>query len=146
VRGNAIAGYVFGEDNLRNAEELAEAVVKGLAADRKYSEPKRNSREFFREVEKMEQKAERRGKLPEDKDFCRIGDDFGVDFLCIIDIEKVGRQSASVWARIINLDNCQLIATGEYTGLIRNPIEIEKATNALVAELTKRQIGRRAGR
>jgi len=142
-RGNAIAGYVFGEDNVRNAEELAEAVVTKLAGLRKYSEPKRKSREFFREVEKLEAKAERRGKLPEDRDFCRIGNDFGVDYLCIIDIEKAGR-GASVWARILDLDNCTIIATGEATKLIRNTEEINAVADDLVRQLSDRKIGKRS--
>jgi hypothetical protein len=145
VRGNAIAGYVFGEDNVRNAEELAEAVVNGLVNDRKYSQPKRRSAEFFREVEKAQDRAERRGKLLDDRDFCRIGDDFGVDFLCVIDIEKAGR-GASIWARVINLDNCALVATGESTALIRNTAEINKVASELVSQLTQHRVGRRSGR
>jgi hypothetical protein len=145
VRGNAIAGYVFGEDNVRNAEELAEAVVTGLVNDRKYSQPRRRSAEFFREVEKAQDRAQRRGKLLEDKDFCRIGDEFGVDYLCIIDIERAGR-GASIWARIINLDNCALVATGESTALIRNSGEINAVASQLVSQLTQHRIGRRSGR
>jgi len=125
-----------------NAEELAEAVVAKLAANRKYSEPKRKSREFFREVEKLEARAERRGQLLADKDFCKIGNDFGVEYLCVIDIEKKGR-GASIWARIIDLDKCTIIATGESTALIRNTEEINKVSDELVSELVNRKVGTR---
>jgi len=141
--GNVIAGYTFGDDNVKNGEDLAEAVVAKLAASAKYSNTGRGSRAFFREVEKLEAKSERRGKLPEDRDFCRIGGDFGVNYLCIIDIEKTGR-GASVWARILDLSNCTVVANGEFVGLVRNTAEIEKAANELSGKLLQRQIFKRS--
>jgi TolB-like protein len=139
--GNAIAAYVYGAENSANAEELAEAVVTNLANSRRYSQPRRGGREFFREADKAQQRS--RGRLLEDRDFCRIGSDFGVQFLTVIDIERAGRGN-SVWARIIDLSNCRVVATAEYTGLIRNSAEIRSAATALSAELLNTRIGRRS--
>jgi hypothetical protein len=138
--GNAIAAYVFGIDEAANGEELSEAIVTNLSSSRKYSEPRRGARGFFREVEKREDS--KRGLLS-DKDFCRIGSDYEVDYLVIIDIEKAGRGN-SVWARILNLDNCRLIATAEYTGLVRNKPEIRQAAKAISDELLNARIGKRS--
>ena len=139
-QGNAIAAYVFGAENSANAEELAEAVVNNLTADRRYAAPQRGAREFFREANRAQ--ARSRGRLLSDRDFCRIGDDFGVNFLVIIDIERQGR-SNSVWARILDLGVCRVIATAEYTGLIRNANEIRTGARALSDELLHARIGRR---
>ena len=142
-QGNAIAAYVFGAENSANAEELAEAVVNNLTADRRYAAPRRGAREFFREADRAQ--ARSRGRLLSDRDFCRIGDDFGVNFLVIIDIERQGRGN-SVWARILDLGNCQVAATAEYTGPIRNTSEIRAGARALSNELLNARIGRRGAR
>jgi len=139
--GNAVAAYVFGEENARNAEELADAVVNSLAQSAKYSKPRRGAREFFREADKLQ--ARNRGRLLDDRDFCRIGGDFEVQTLVIIDIEKAGRGN-SIWARLLDLDNCRIVGTAEYTGLIRGTAEIMQAANALSKELQNRRIGKRS--
>ena len=141
--GNSVAAYVFGVENSA-AEELAEAVVNNLTAGRRYSAPRRGARQFFREVDRT-QGAHNRGRLLSDRDFCRIGDDFGVNFLAIIDIERRGRTN-SVWARILDLGSCQVIATAEYTGLVRNAHEIREAASALSSELFNGRVANRGSR
>jgi hypothetical protein len=138
---NAVAAYVFGEENAKNAEELAEAVVNNLAQSRKYSLPRRGAREFFRAADKLQ--ARNRGRLLEDRDFCKIGGDEGVQSLVIIDIEKAGRGN-SVWARLLDLDNCRIVGTAEFTGLVRNTAEINKAASELSNELQFRRVGKRS--
>jgi hypothetical protein len=139
--GSAIAGYVFGEENSSNAEELAEAVVNNLVATSKYTQPKRGAREFFRACDK--EQARNRGKMLEDRNFCKIGGDFGVQYVVLIDIEKQGR-GISVWARILDLNNCAVVGNAEYTGLIRNNQEISKAASALSSELVHRRMNKRS--
>ncbi|MDR3012348.1 MAG: fibrobacter succinogenes major paralogous domain-containing protein [Chitinispirillales bacterium] len=139
--GDAVAAYVFGAETSANAEALAEAVVDNLVRSRNYSAPRRGAREFFREADRAQ--ARNRNRLLEDRDFCRIGSDFGVQYLCIVDIERAGRGN-SVWARVIDLGNCRVIATAEYTGLIRNTREIQTAANSLTDELLRRRIGSRS--
>lgn len=140
--GNAVAAYVFGEENSKNAEDLAEAVVNNLVGSGKYTQPRRGAREFFRAVDR--EQARNRGRMLEDRNFCRIGGDEGVQFLVIIDIEKAGRGN-SVWARLLDLDQCRIIGTAEYTGLIRNNTEIRSAAKSLTDELIHRRVGRRGG-
>jgi hypothetical protein len=142
-RGDQIAGYVFGIENAKMGEDLAEAIVDGLASLRKYSKAKRGAREFYREADKMQ--ARNRGKILDDRDFCKIGSDYGVEYLVIIDIEKAGRGN-SVWARILDLDQCRIIATGESTALIRNDAEVKKVADEIVGELQQRRIGTRGKR
>jgi len=139
--GNAVAAYVFGEENAKNAEDLADAVVTNLANSKQYSLPRRGPREFFRAADKMQ--ARNRGRLLEDRDFCKIGGDEGVQTLVIIDIEKTGRGN-SVWARLLDLDRCAIVGTAEYTGLLRNTSDIRKAANELSSELQRRRIGKRS--
>jgi hypothetical protein len=139
--GNAIAAYVFGDENAKNAEDLADAIVTNLANSAKYSQPRGGARQFFAMADREQRK--HGGKLLSDRDFCRIGGDFGVNFLCIIDIEKAGRGN-SVWARILDLTNCSVVATSEFTGLIRNSAEVTTAANNMTTELLKRNIGKRS--
>jgi len=138
---NAVAAYVFGEENTGRAEELAEAVVNNLAQSRKYSLPRRGAREFYRAADRLQ--ARNRGKLLEDRDFCRIGGDEGVQTLVIIDIDRSGR-TLSVWARLLDLDNCRIVGTAEYTGFIRNSSDIRRAADELAGELQYRRIGKRS--
>jgi len=144
-RGNSIASYVFGGDELRGelAEDLAEAVERNLTASGKYSTPRRGSRMFFREVEKEEARLGRRGQMLDDRTFCKIGGDFGVQYLAIIDIAKAGR-GASVWARIIDLDRCVIVATAEYTSIIRDAAGVRAAATVLSNDLLRRQVGKRS--
>ncbi|MDR3013221.1 MAG: hypothetical protein LBU70_08435 [Chitinispirillales bacterium] len=142
--GDAIAAYVFGEENARNAEELAEALVTRLANARAYSAPRRGARGFFREVEQAQARLDRRGRLLDDRDFCRIGTDYELNYLTVIDIEKAGRGN-SIFARILNLSNCSVVASAEFTGLIRNTAEINAAADALSRDLQRRQVIRRGG-
>lgn len=144
-RGNQIAGYVFGMENAKLGEDLADAIVNGLVSGRNYSQPRRGARGFFKEVEKVEERLGRRGKLLDDKDFCKIGSDYEIEYLVIIDIERAGRGN-SVWARIIDLETCKIIATGESTALIRNDAEVASVANEIVKELNNRRIGTRGRR
>jgi hypothetical protein len=132
-------------EEARLGEDLAEAIVNGLANSRTYSQPRRGARGFFREVEREENRLGRRGQLLDDRSFCKIGTDYEIEYLVIIDIEKRGRGN-SVWARILDLETCRIIATGEYTGLIRNPGEVTQASNAIVSELLRRRTGSRSAR
>ena len=140
-QNNAIAAYVFGEENPAGAEALAEQVVTLLANSRTYSAPRRGAREFFREADRVQ--AGNRRQLLSDRDFCRIGSDFGVQFLAIIDIDRTGRGN-SVWSRILDLGNCQVVATAEFLGFIRSGNEIRSAAETLSRDLLRRQIGRRS--
>jgi len=142
--GNPVAAYVFGGEEMRGDldEDLADAIVNNLVADRRYSQPRRGAREFYREVDRAQ--ARNRRQILSDRDFCRIGGDFGVQYVVIMDIERAGR-SNSVWARILDLNNCVLVATAEYVGLIRNASEVTAAANSLSAELLHRRIGKRGG-
>jgi len=142
-RGNQIAGYVFGADNAKLGEDLAEAIVNGLVNDRRYSAPRRGARGFFAEVQKAETRLNRRGQLLDDRDFCRIGSDYEIEYLVIIDIERAGRGN-SIWARILDLETCRIIATGESTALVRNEAEVQAVANEIVRELTQRRIGTRS--
>ncbi len=138
--GDAIACYMFGADNARNAEELAERVVDKLASSRKYSISRRRNSEFFMEMEKS---SDGRGGLPSDRDICLAGRNFGVSYVCVIDIVKAGR-GASIWGRIMDLSNCQIVGTAEFVGLIRNSAEIDRAANELSRELLFRRINKRS--
>jgi hypothetical protein len=142
-RGNQIAAYVYGIEEARLGEELAQSIVNGLTSGRAYSVPRRGAREFFREADRVQ--ARNRGRLLEDRDFCRVGTDFEIEYLVIIDIEKAGRGN-SVWARILDLETCRVIATGESTALIRNDAEVRAVSNEIVAELLHRRIGSRGRR
>ena len=145
-RGNQIAGYVFGGDEMRgDLGTLAEQVVNGLTNTKNYSAPRRGARQFFREVEKAEQRLNRRGQLLDDRDFCKIGTDYEIEYLVIIDIQKQGRVN-SVWARVIDLETCKVIATGESTALVRNNAEVTAVANELIRELSNRRIGTRGRR
>jgi len=143
-RGNQIAAYVFGGEEMRGKldEDLAEAIVNGLSNSKKYSQPRRGARGFFREVEKEEARLGRRGRLLDDKSFCKIGTDYEIEYLVVIDIEKRGRGN-SIWARILDLETCRIIATGESTALVRNDAEVRAVANEIVAELLHRRIGTR---
>ena len=145
VSSNAIVAYVFGGEEMRgeNAEILAEAVVNNLTADKRYSAPRRGARGFFQQVAAEETRLGRRGRLLDDPDFCRIARAYDVSFLTVIDIEKSGRTN-SVWARILDLNNCSVIATAEFTGLVRNNAEVTAAANALSRDLLNRRVGRRS--
>jgi hypothetical protein len=142
--GNAIAAYVFGGEEMRgeNGELLAEGVVNNLVATGRYSNPRRGAREFFRAVDR--EQARNRGRMLEDRNFCRIGGDEGVQFLVIIDIESAGRGN-SVWARLLDLDGCRILGTAEFTGLVRNTNEINAAARDLSNELVHRRMNRRGG-
>jgi len=142
--GNALAAYVFGGEEMRgeNGELLAETVVNNLVATGRYSNPRRGAREFFRAVDR--EQARNRGRILEDRNFCRIGGDEGVQFLVIIDIESAGRGN-SVWARLLDLDGCKIIGTAEFTGLVRNNNEINAAARELANELVHRRMNRRGG-
>ncbi|MCL2182588.1 MAG: hypothetical protein FWB85_03860 [Chitinispirillia bacterium] len=144
-RGNQIAGYVFGGESVAVGEELAEAIVNGLTNTRSYSAPRRGARGFFREVEKAEARLNRRGQLLDDKDFCKVGSDYEIEYLVIIDIQKAGR-GVSVFARVLDLEKCTIIATGESTKLARNTQEIAVVANEIVSALQHRRIGKRGDR
>jgi TolB-like protein len=131
-RGNSIVAYVYGGEHIwgGSAEELAVTVVSGLVRSGRYTQPSRGTAEFLREVDRLAG----RGWIPEDRDFCRIGSGAGVQFLVIV---RMGRGNR-VRARLLDLSNCQVIATAEYTGLVRNNTEIRAAANALSSELLQR--------
>jgi TolB-like protein len=135
-RGNSIAAYVYGGEDLRgnSVEELAVAVVSGLVRSGRYTQPHRGARERMQ--------AGSRGRMLDDRDFCRIGVDAGVQFLVLIDIKRAGR-GYSVWARLLDLNSCWVIATAEYAGLVRDDAEIRAAANTLSRELLNRRVGSR---
>jgi uncharacterized protein YjbK len=140
-RGNQIAAYVFGMDQAKLGEDLSQYIVDGLANSKKYSQPRKGARGFFQAADR--EQAKNRGRMLEDRNFCKIGTDYEIEYLVIIDIQKAGRGN-SVWARILDLETCNIIATGENTSLIRNDQEAKTVANDLVTQLLRRSVGKRS--
>ena len=140
-RGNQIAAYVFGMEQAKLGEDLSQYIVDGLANSKKYSQPRRGARGFFQAADR--EQAKNRGRMLEDRNFCKIGTDYEIEYLVIIDIQKAGRGN-SVWARILDLETCNIIATGESTALIRNDAEARTVANDLVTQLLRRSVGKRS--
>jgi len=78
----------------------------------------------------------------DESDFCRIGNDYGVEYLCLINVEKKGIRT-SVWAQIFDLEKCRVIATGESIRRVSSDEEVRAAADEIVGELRASRIGKR---
>lgn len=126
-----VAVYVTGEQS--GAKKiLADKLVEAITYSKKYKAIERTAN-FLAELKK-EQKYQRTGEV-DDNDISRLGKQFGVQFVCAVDvIEAFGQKY--VTARLINVESAEIVTTGNANSELTTMEQLLECANSIALEVT----------
>lgn len=128
---NKVAVYVIGEQSDIN-KVLGAQLVDAFTKSGKYAAVERTA-SFLSELSK-EQSYQRTGAVS-DKEIARLGEQFGVQYVCVADISDVFDQKF-ISTRLINVENAQVVKSANASGVMNNMNDLLSLINRITSEYT----------
>ena len=126
-----VAVYVTGEQS-GVKKILADKLVEGITYSKKYKAIERTAN-FLAELKK-EQKYQRTGEV-DDNDISRLGKQFGVQYVCAVDvIEELGQKY--ITARLINVESAEIVTTGNASSELTTMEQLLECSNSIATDIT----------
>lgn len=126
-----VAVYVTGEQS-GVKKILADKLVEGITYSKKYKAIERTAN-FLAELKK-EQKYQRTGEV-DDNDISRLGKQFGVQYVCAVDvIEELGQKY--ITARLINVESAEIVTTGNASSELTTMEQLLECANSIATDIT----------
>lgn len=126
-----VAVYVTGEQS-GVKKILADKLVEAITYSNRYKAIERTS-SFLAELKK-EQSYQRTGEV-DDIEIARLGIQFGVNYVCAVDvIEELGQKY--ITARLIDVETAEVLTTGNASSELASMDELLECANAVATNIT----------
>lgn len=126
-----VAVYVTGEQS-GVKKILADKLVEAITYSNRYKAIERTS-SFLNELKK-EQSYQRTGEV-NDNEIARLGIQFGVNYVCVVDvIEEFGQKY--ITARLIDVETTEVITTGNASSELASMDELLECANKVATNIT----------